>query len=399
MLPAEVMRVAVPALSASSGRARRPLLPPAFGGHAGSPAITGTNGKTTTAYLLAQALRRWRARAARISARSAHGRAATLAGAELTTPDAVALQRRLAELRDAGAATLAMEVSSHALDQDRVAGVRFDAAVFTNLTPRPPRLPRHAWRPTARPRRGCSAWPGLRCAVINVDDAFGRRAADDAAITPSGRLRSRPANELIAAPRRRLDPPSETAVAATGRVLHVETQLGRRHAALAAGRRLQRREPARGARRAARLARAAAAGAGRARARAAAPPGRMEAFGGGAQPARDRRLRAHARRAREACSTPRARMRRGRLIVRVRLRRRPRRRQAPADGRDRRASSPIASSLTSDNPRTEDPRAILERRSPAGMRGRGSAVRDRARPRARRSAARSSRRAAPATSS
>ena len=44
------------------------------------------------------------------------------------------MQRQLAEARDAGAATLGLEVSSHALDQERVAGVRFDTAVFTNLT-------------------------------------------------------------------------------------------------------------------------------------------------------------------------------------------------------------------------------------------------------------------------
>ena len=44
------------------------------------------------------------------------------------------MHRRLAEARDDGAATLAMEVSSHALDQGRVDGVRFDTAVFTNLT-------------------------------------------------------------------------------------------------------------------------------------------------------------------------------------------------------------------------------------------------------------------------
>ena len=51
-----------------------------------------------------------------------------------TTPDAVSLHRQLAQLRDAGAQAVAMEVSSHALDQQRCAGVRFQIAAFTNLS-------------------------------------------------------------------------------------------------------------------------------------------------------------------------------------------------------------------------------------------------------------------------
>jgi UDP-N-acetylmuramoyl-L-alanyl-D-glutamate--2,6-diaminopimelate ligase len=95
--------------------------------------ITGTNGKTTSAYLLAQASEFVGRRGWYVGTLGA-GRPGAVGGGGLTTPDAVTVQRRLAAARDAGAATLGLEVSSHALDQDRVAGVRFDTAVFTNLT-------------------------------------------------------------------------------------------------------------------------------------------------------------------------------------------------------------------------------------------------------------------------
>jgi UDP-N-acetylmuramoyl-L-alanyl-D-glutamate--2,6-diaminopimelate ligase len=86
--------------------------------------VTGTNGKTTTCALLASIFEAhgWRA-----------GVVGTLTG-ERTTPEAPQLQRRLATLRDEGAAAVAIEVSSHALDQHRVGGTRFAAAVFTNLS-------------------------------------------------------------------------------------------------------------------------------------------------------------------------------------------------------------------------------------------------------------------------
>jgi UDP-N-acetylmuramoyl-L-alanyl-D-glutamate--2,6-diaminopimelate ligase len=85
--------------------------------------VTGTNGKTTTSQLIGTVL-------------GATGRRAevlgTLSGVH-TTPEAPDLQRRLAEWRDTGIDAVAMEVSSHALALDRVAGARFDVAVFTNL--------------------------------------------------------------------------------------------------------------------------------------------------------------------------------------------------------------------------------------------------------------------------
>jgi UDP-N-acetylmuramoyl-L-alanyl-D-glutamate--2,6-diaminopimelate ligase len=95
--------------------------------------VTGTNGKTTTTLLVAAILR-----AAGMSAGTIGTLGAELDGDPLhsdhTTPEADRLQALLAEMLARGAQAIAMEVSSHALAQHRIAGCRFDAAAFTNLT-------------------------------------------------------------------------------------------------------------------------------------------------------------------------------------------------------------------------------------------------------------------------
>lgn len=101
--------------------------------------VTGTNGKTTTVHILRHLLDRPDAPAASIGTVGvligSSGRPlAEDAGHGLTTPGPVELQRLLRDLVDAGVANIAMEVSSHALDQNRVEGIDFEAAVFTNLT-------------------------------------------------------------------------------------------------------------------------------------------------------------------------------------------------------------------------------------------------------------------------
>lgn len=134
--------------------------------------ITGTNGKTTSAYLLAQASEFVGRRGWYIGTLG-HGHPGDEMQAGLTTPDAVTVQRRLAQARDVGAATVGLEVSSHALDQDRVAGVHFDTAVFTNLTR--DHLDYHGTLEAygaAKTRLFHSA--NLRCAVINAREPFGR---------------------------------------------------------------------------------------------------------------------------------------------------------------------------------------------------------------------------------
>jgi UDP-N-acetylmuramoyl-L-alanyl-D-glutamate--2,6-diaminopimelate ligase len=95
--------------------------------------VTGTNGKTTTTYLL-EAI--WRAAGLQpgVLGTVAYRFGGLSRPAPLTTPDAPALQALLAAMREVGTTHAAIEVSSHALALDRVVGVRFDAAVFTNLT-------------------------------------------------------------------------------------------------------------------------------------------------------------------------------------------------------------------------------------------------------------------------
>jgi UDP-N-acetylmuramoyl-L-alanyl-D-glutamate--2,6-diaminopimelate ligase len=95
--------------------------------------ITGTNGKTSTTYLLEAIARAGGDRAGVIGTIEARVDGEVLA-LRHTTPEATDLQALLARMRDHGVDTVAMEVSSHALDQHRVDGTRFAAATFTNLT-------------------------------------------------------------------------------------------------------------------------------------------------------------------------------------------------------------------------------------------------------------------------
>ncbi len=134
--------------------------------------VTGTNGKTSTVQLLTQA---WHARGL------VSGSVGTL-GAGLyghivptgfTTPLVLQTHELLAAMHDDGAQAIAMEASSHALDQGRVDGVHFDVAVFTNLTR--DHLDYHGDMATyGAAKARLFAWPGLKAAVVNVDDAFGR---------------------------------------------------------------------------------------------------------------------------------------------------------------------------------------------------------------------------------
>ncbi|HET9817890.1 MAG TPA: UDP-N-acetylmuramoyl-L-alanyl-D-glutamate--2,6-diaminopimelate ligase [Rhodanobacteraceae bacterium] len=137
--------------------------------------VTGTNGKTSTVQLLAQAFTHLGKRAATIGTLGA-GLSGALHEGERTTPDVIRVHGLLAEFRDAGASHVAMEVSSHALDQHRVDGVHFDVAVFTNLTR--DHLDYHGTMENyGAAKARLFAWPGLRAAVVNVDDAFGRQLA------------------------------------------------------------------------------------------------------------------------------------------------------------------------------------------------------------------------------
>lgn len=95
--------------------------------------ITGTNGKTTTAYLLRHLLQRQRQRCGMIgTVEIDDGR--NVAEALMTTPNPIDVANQLGRMRDHGCRSCAIEVSSHSLDQHRVAGVHFSGAAFTNLT-------------------------------------------------------------------------------------------------------------------------------------------------------------------------------------------------------------------------------------------------------------------------
>jgi UDP-N-acetylmuramoyl-L-alanyl-D-glutamate--2,6-diaminopimelate ligase len=143
--------------------------------------VTGTNGKTTTTYLVEAVLD-----AADIPAAVFGTVAYRFKGKEFpsshTTPESVELQRLLAEMLAEGARGVAMEVSSHSLQQHRVDGCCFDVAVFTNLTPE--HLDYHGdmeeyYRAKARLFTTLLAQKDGAKAVINGDDPFGVRLAGD----------------------------------------------------------------------------------------------------------------------------------------------------------------------------------------------------------------------------
>ena len=152
--------------------------------------VTGTNGKTTTAFLLKALLEA-------ADAGSSCGLLGTvksvIGGVERavsrTTPEAIDLQADFRAMLDGGDRACAMEVSSHALELGRADGVHFAAAIFTNLTQ--DHLDFHAtWRTTSRPSAGCSPLtPGV--SVVNVGDPYGRRlAAGDRSRRSRSRWRS-----------------------------------------------------------------------------------------------------------------------------------------------------------------------------------------------------------------
>ncbi|MBA1202463.1 UDP-N-acetylmuramoyl-L-alanyl-D-glutamate--2,6-diaminopimelate ligase [Pseudomonas capeferrum] len=139
--------------------------------------VTGTNGKTSVTQLVAQALDVLGQRCGLIGTLGTgfHGE---LQSGRLTTPDPIAVQATLNDLKKAGAKAVAMEVSSHALDQGRVAALAFDIAVMTNLSR--DHLDYHgSMQAYEAAKAKLFGWPDLRCRVVNLDDDFGRRLAEE----------------------------------------------------------------------------------------------------------------------------------------------------------------------------------------------------------------------------
>jgi len=140
--------------------------------------ITGTNGKTTVSYLVEALLEAAGHRPAVIGT-VAYRYADQVLAAPNTTPESLDLQRIAAQFRRAGSDSLAIEVSSHALAQQRVNGISFDVAVFTNLTPEHLDYHRGMDDYFAAKRQLFSSEPGRVApqAVINIDDPYGARLA------------------------------------------------------------------------------------------------------------------------------------------------------------------------------------------------------------------------------
>jgi UDP-N-acetylmuramyl-tripeptide synthetase len=144
-------------------------------------AITGTNGKTSTAWWLAQAINVLRGNVLSKSEHSTQyscglvgtlgiGTPGNMVSTGLTTPDPVMLQSELARLRDAGATACAMEASSIGISEHRMAGTQIRVAVFTNFTQ--DHLDYHGSMASYwLAKRALFEWPGLQAAVINLDDA------------------------------------------------------------------------------------------------------------------------------------------------------------------------------------------------------------------------------------
>src|SRR5690606_18490901 len=175
--------VAVPRLAARCGELAGKLYGPAMR-HVELAGITGTNGKTTVAYVVAQAMARAGRRCGYIGTLG-YGLPDALEPHALTTPDCFTLHRELAALAAAGGTHAALEVSSHALAQERIAGLAIRTAAFTNLTR--DHLDAHGSLDAygaAKARLFERA--DVRYAVLNVRDDFGAKLADRLAshVTP-----------------------------------------------------------------------------------------------------------------------------------------------------------------------------------------------------------------------
>jgi UDP-N-acetylmuramoyl-L-alanyl-D-glutamate--2,6-diaminopimelate ligase len=172
--------LAVPVVVVPDLRARRGALAARRYGQPGERlfciGVTGTNGKTSIAHYLADLASRLGHPAGYLGT-IGWGPIDALQPAQLTTEDPITVQQRLAALVHAGCRWAVMEVSSHALAQARVTDVPFRAAVFSNLSR--DHLDYHdSVDAYAAAKARLFQWPGLELAVLNDDDPFGRRLAE-----------------------------------------------------------------------------------------------------------------------------------------------------------------------------------------------------------------------------
>ncbi|GFM89872.1 UDP-N-acetylmuramoyl-L-alanyl-D-glutamate--2,6-diaminopimelate ligase [Pseudomonas cichorii] len=138
--------------------------------------VTGTNGKTSVTQLVAQALDLLGQHCGIVGTLGT-GFYGALQSGRHTTPDPISVQATIADLKKAGARAVAMEVSSHGLDQGRATALDFDVAVLTNLSR--DHLDYHGtMQAYGAAKAKLFAWSDLRCRVINLDDEFGRELAE-----------------------------------------------------------------------------------------------------------------------------------------------------------------------------------------------------------------------------
>ncbi len=138
--------------------------------------ITGTNGKTTISFYLAQMLEKL-GHASAVMGTLGVGPIGHIHSTGMTTPDAITTQRHLAELCDAGIETVCMEVSSHALALGRVAALSFDYLVFSNISQ--DHLDFHrSMESYAQTKASLFKDYDFKVAIINADDALGRELLD-----------------------------------------------------------------------------------------------------------------------------------------------------------------------------------------------------------------------------
>jgi UDP-N-acetylmuramoyl-L-alanyl-D-glutamate--2,6-diaminopimelate ligase len=181
--PFEAVEASVPVVTVEKLREKTGAIAARFYGDPSATldviGVTGTNGKTSIVQLVGQALAFLGRKPATVGTLGAglHG---AIAEGERTTPDAIRMQALLGEFRDTGATHVAMEVSSHALEQGRVNAIAFDVAVFTNLTR--DHLDYHGTMEAyGAAKAKLFAFEGLRAAVINIDDPFGAKLAKNLA--------------------------------------------------------------------------------------------------------------------------------------------------------------------------------------------------------------------------
>jgi len=189
-------------------------------------AITGTNGKTT----ISQWLGRVYPRSCAVIGTLGAGFVGDLDDTGLTTPEATNLARYLADFANAGAQACALEASSIGIEEGRLDGTRIDVAVFTNLTR--DHLDYHgSMEAYAAAKKRLFAWPRLRLAVVNLDDPFGVELADTTTATRivgytqgsghverQGVIRAEDVEETVSGLRFRLSAPNGRARIETGLV-------------------------------------------------------------------------------------------------------------------------------------------------------------------------------------